>query len=202
MLQGLFLSSFVRATVLACWSAQVRALAAHIFAAMLGLASITQGDPAEDLAARTQRWRAISVSIASAAIGSGASDADARWRAAVLLGIARHESGPFSRDVDIGPCRNAAAHCDHGRSVSIFQIFEKEPDRRAALQADRDEAAREALRRARASMGMCQGELMFGIYAAGSCAGAPVVARELLGGVMAAAYRIDAAVRRAEDPYD
>lgn len=132
----------------------------------------------------------------SARLGSIADDIAAvarhRTEAAMLIGIAWHESG-FHADVDAGDCYHAATtgRCDGGRAVSIYQMQDADPARRELLRTNRREAAREALRRGNASRRACAGnvaEERLAIYAGGVCH--RLSAR-------AAARGLDAAVRKA-----
>ncbi len=176
---------------------------ATIFAAILALAPLDAPrlveEPREEMVARLHD---ISEDVAAVANEDAPSDAVAAERAAMLLGVARHEAGRFERDVDIGPCVSAAGRCDRGRSVSIFQLLERDVEKRALYQRDRRAAAREALRRAGASVRRCRGQgPAWAAYASGRCDRGHQAARELERFVLWARMHLDAAIRRAEDPY-
>lgn len=122
--------------------------------------------------------RLTSVAQDIAAVASTESDA------AALIGIAWHESG-FAADVDAGTCYRGPgweSRCDAGRAVSLWQLQDRSYERREKMRASRRLAAKEALRRAKASTQQCaQNEpaLRFALYASGSCGHGLRTAREL-----------------------
>ncbi len=177
--------------------------AAIVLRAMLALAPLgaprLSPEPADIMLAR---YQTIAADITTAATENTPATWAQLFHASVLLGIARHEAGRFERDVDLGPCLSAPGRCDNGRSVSLFQLLELNPARRAHLQANRLDAAREALRRARSSIGLCRNTPRFSAYASGRCDRGHAAAHELDRFVAWARRHLDDAIRRAEDPYE
>jgi hypothetical protein len=116
--------------------------------------------------------------------------------AAILLGIAYHESG-FAPDVDAGRCyrgRGWERRCDGGRAVSLWQLQEGDAEKREAMRTSRRAAAVEALRRAAGSMKACRGQgPALALYAGGACHRGHRAARELDASIRRALRAIDAA---------
>lgn len=126
-------------------------------------------ETAED---RTFRYTEIAADIVRAV--DSLPLASQKGAAELLVAIAFHESG-FRKDVDLGPCAPAwvkKGGCDHGRSVSMWQLQPWDPP----VEGRREAAAREALRRAFRSMSACRGnaaEERLALYAGSeTCKGA------------------------------
>jgi len=144
-------------------------LSAAILAALLALAPHDRQRPPpgwqETRDAYEARLGSIAGDIAAAAEGS-------RERAVKLIGVAWHESG-FAADVDAGRCANeSAGRCDGGRAVSLWQLQDRDRERREVYRGNRREAAREALRRIERSERACaaNGPMeALAIYAGGTC---------------------------------
>lgn len=110
---------------------------------------------------------------------------DARHSGALALAVADHES-LFAPDVDLGPCyrgpTNAWPRCDHGESVSLWQVRAANAEERDRYQRDRQAALREALRRMRRSLWLCRHlprEERLALYASGDCERGHQAAREI-----------------------
>lgn len=180
--------------------ALVKSFARLILVTMLAMAPLDAQRISQETPAELQaRYEEISMAIASAAWHPDASQA--RYRAAILLGIARHESGLFELDVDTGPCRSAAGDCDGGRSVSIFQLLVRDPKERRWLQHNREAAAARALRIALGSISACP-SAPFARYASGNCEHGLQAAAELRQCVYAAHLHLDQMARLESDPYE
>ena len=197
------------ATTIVARAAAAKALAAHVLAAMLVLAppSAPRHQP-ESEASVMERYRGIADAIALAAVTPRGrevtvGESEGQRRAAVLIGLARHESGPFERDVDVGPCRTAAAACDGGRSVSVWQVMTHTAEQRHSYRTDRYAAADAAMRIALTSEARCRGtdEERYGIYSSGACDRGRKAARELRQYVAHAHAVLAREVARASDPY-
>lgn len=127
----------------------------------------TYPEARETVEERSDRYAAIAWDVATVAIEGARSERGQRRAAAVLLGIAWHESG-FAKDVDLGPCAPARVKkggCDGGRARSLWQI-------QGWTGEGRQDAARVALGLARRSMTACRhlprnGQLS--VYASGTC---------------------------------
>lgn len=144
-------------------------LATYALAALLALAPPAQVRPAAPRWAETEdaiRARYASIAADIAAVSTS------RLDVAALVGVAVHESA-LALDVDRGECeRTHLGRCDGGRAVSIYQLQEADPARRALLRAVRREATTEALRRIRWSWHACQdldSEFRLSAYAGGRC---------------------------------
>lgn len=135
----------------------------------------TYPEAAETTEERQARYADIAWDIATVSVESSATERGQKRTAAVLLGIAWHESG-FAKDVDMGPCapaRLANGGCDSektkygfvGRAKSLWQIRNFEvPDRKSG--------ARIALRLVRRSLTACRRlpqEAQLAAYASGTC---------------------------------
>ena len=106
--------------------------------------------------------------------------------AALLIGIAAHESG-LAPDVDLGPCKRdtpgTKLRCDSGHAACVLQVHVtvlQADGRRTTREGwtleelfqDRQKCFRSGLAAARGSMGMCQKngpEGSLAAYAAGTC---------------------------------
>lgn len=188
-------------------SVAAKALASYVLAAMLSLAPVdaVRATP-ESPESIVHRYRGIALAIATAAVTPrGAETAvalsEGQRRAAVLIGIARHESGPFEKDVDVGPCKGAAAHCDGGRSVGVLQVMAPTKALRDLYQRDRFAMADEAMRRALSSESACRGGEPYAAYSSGSCDRGRVAAAELRRYVAHAQMVLARVIARASDPY-
>jgi len=120
----------------------------------------------ETLEQRVERYQGIAADVAAVA--------RTRVEAAVLLGVAWHESG-FARDVDLGPCYQGPGfkgRCDGGRAVGMWQIQEANREKRDLWRQNRREAAREAWRRILMSRASCAKNVpdeVLALYASGNC---------------------------------
>ena len=145
-------------------------LAAWILAALTNIAPPeryaeipTYPEATETAEERHARYASIAWDVAEVA----ADTRSPKHTAALLLGIAYHESG-FARDVDLGPCAPARLKkggCDGGRAHSLWQIQAHELE-------SRQHAARVALRLAYKSFRACKHlptEERLAAYAAGTC---------------------------------
>jgi hypothetical protein len=105
--------------------------------------------------------------------------------ALLILAVAEHESG-FSIDVDKGPCYRGkdgkSERCDSGHAACEMQVHGGNPDRLAALFADRQECYRTALRELR-RVGCTEfgPDYRFALYAAGDCVKGAKGSAELVG---------------------
>lgn len=179
--------------------AGVRAFARLVLLTMFSLAPLDAPRLGHESAVELRaRYGEISLAIASAAWRPD--PVQARYRAAILLGIARHESGLFELDVDTGPCTTAAAGCDGGRSVSVFQLLVKGAEDRRWFQHHRESAAARALQIALGSISSCP-HAPFARYASGSCEQGLEAAAELQLSVASAHRRIEHVARLDADPY-
>jgi hypothetical protein len=165
--------------------------ASAILAALLALSPHPSAHPLPGWAETEDAHRARLASIAE----DVASVARTPAEAAVLLGVAAHESG-FSADVDAGQCYRGKGHerrCDAGRAVSLWQLQTGDAEARERWRTNRRAAAHEALRRALGSRAVCarRGLPTLALYASGSCEHGHREAREL-----------DAAIRRAQRAID
>jgi hypothetical protein len=139
----------------------------------------TYPEATETASERAQRYEDIAEDISAVVLEDSARAPVQRRAAALLVGIAWHESG-FAKDVDLGPCapdRVKKGGCDSGRAKGLWQIQAYDvPTRR--------DGARLALRLARRSLTACR-ELpvsaRLAAYAGGTCAstGGQVRSREL-----------------------
>ncbi len=183
--------------------AAIRYLSALVFAVMAAMAPTAHDASHEAPEARMARLHDVATAIATVATAPRGAELEvnpavALYRAGILVGIGLHESH-FDHNVDIGPCRSAAAACDGGMSVSVWQLLVKDPAQRSAYQHDRMAAAAEALRIALGSIKTCHGGL--GQYASGGCTTAPDASAELEAYVVRAHRVLAAAKARADDPY-
>jgi hypothetical protein len=122
---------------------------------------------------RTLRYQDIADDIAAVAAEVKGSDNAKKRAAALLFGIAWHESN-FAKDVDLSssaancaPGRIAKRGCDGGRARSLWQIHT-----RFHPFETRREAARIALRLSRSSMRTCRAfpvETQLAVYAGRPC---------------------------------
>lgn len=97
-------------------------------------------------AAQLARYESIATAVWDAC-------GDDRGCASLLVSLAVGESG-LARDADEGPCYRRGGYrkrCDAGAAESVWQVQMR------GMFADRTAAAREAKRRARASLSMCRG---------------------------------------------
>jgi hypothetical protein len=177
-------------------------LASAILSALLALSPVEaphESVPgwAESADQRAARYASIADDVAAAVTDACASSAEAatcqRRAAALLVGLAWHESG-FAPDVDAGDCYRGrdgrGPRCDSGRAVSLWQLQGSADER--ALWRDRRQAARRALRAAGRSLGACRrnaDEERLAAYAGGRCEH-PTARRR--------ARELAAAVQRAE----
>lgn len=131
----------------------------------------TYPEAVETVEERHARYVDISQDIAevvSAEFPDRGPSAARRRAAALLVGIAWHESG-FARDVDVGPCapgRLKKGGCDSGRAKGLWQI-------QAYEVPTRQDGARLALRLAKRSFTACKKlpvQAQLAAYAAGNCA--------------------------------
>ena len=131
----------------------------------------------ETTAERGARYASIAADVATA-VGAACGDrgeACERRAAALLLGLAWHESG-FSPDTESpGGCWRGrdgkGPRCDSGRAATLWQM-QGSAEERALWLGDRVAAAREALRRATRSLGACRKlapEERLAAYASGRC---------------------------------
>ncbi len=179
--------------------AAMKHLAGHVLLAMWAMAPAeTPRLGPEPRAEMEARYQDIARDIAAAAYHP--SPWEARRRASILLAIARHEAGLFERDVDLGPCITAAGHCDHGRSVGLWQLLRTNPDERRYFQTHRDAAAVEALRIALHSVAKCR-KAPFAVYAAGHCDGGQKESGEIEGLMWRAMVHLERAQRQEDNPY-
>jgi hypothetical protein len=143
----------------------------------------------ETTEARRARCASIAADVATA-VGAACGDRGEgceRRAAALLLGLAAHESG-FAPDTEApGGCWRGrdgkGPRCDSGRAATLWQM-QGSAEERALWLGDRVAAAREALRRATRSLGACRRlapEERLAAYAGGRCEGAEALrrAREL-----------------------
>ena len=143
---------------------------AAILAALLALSPRPLPHPLPGWAETDEQHRARLASIAE----DVAAVARTRVEAALLLGVARHESG-YAPDTDQGAtCYRGKGYekrCDGGRAVSLWQLQTGDAEARERYRTNRRAAAREALRRALGSRGACvpQGLPALALYASGSC---------------------------------
>lgn len=160
---------------------------AAILAALLTLSPHPLPHPLPGWAETDEQHRARLASVAD----DIAAVARSRYEAALLLGIADHESG-YAPDTDEGAqCyrgKGFERRRDGGRAVSIFQLQTGDPALREHWRTHRRDAAMSALRRALGSRAACsrRGLPALALYASGSCEHGHRAAREL-----------DADVRRA-----
>jgi hypothetical protein len=169
--------------------------ASTILAALLTLAPRPSAHPLPGWSETLEQHRARMASIAA----DVAAVARTTTEAAILLGLAHHESG-YAPDTDEGAhCYRGPGfkmRCDGGRAVSIWQMQDGDADKREALRTSRRAAATEALRRALGSVHACRGRgPALALYASGSCARGHKAARELDASVRRALRAIDAAGR-------
>lgn len=130
---------------------------------------------------RAARFDDIARDVALTVQEDGGGHGAQRRAAALLVGIAWHESG-FARDVDLGPCdpaRVRAGGCDSGRAKGLWQI-------QAYEVPTRKDGARLALRLARRSLTACRALSVperLAAYAGGTCEslGGRARSRELWG---------------------
>ncbi len=147
--------------------------------------------------ARGARYASIAADVATAATDACGEHGEAcqRRSAAILVGLAWHESG-FAPDVEApGGCYRGrdgkSPRCDSGRAATLWQL-QGSAEERVLWLADRVQAARTALRRAGRSLGACRKlpvEERLAAYAGGRCDGAEALrrARELHAAVTRAA---------------
>lgn len=116
---------------------------------------------------RRARFHEIAFDVSDIAAEDSDHPAVQRRAAALLVGIAWHESG-FALDVDVGPCASARLQvggCDSGRAKGLWQIQGYDvPTRR--------DGARLALRLARRSLSACRKLPVperLAAYAGGTC---------------------------------
>lgn len=147
------------AAVVLSWLVQVSPPALH--------ADIpTYPEAKETAVEREERYREIARDVAEVVFAES-SPGQRRRSAALLVGIAWHESG-FAKDVDLGPCaprRLAIGGCDSGRAKGLWQI-------QAYEVPSRQDGARLALRLARRSLVACRKQaipLQLAAYASGTC---------------------------------
>lgn len=127
----------------------------------------TYPEATETVEERTGRYMEISKDIAEVVMETEKTSAAKRRAAALLTGIAWHESG-FAKDVDIGPCapgRLKKGGCDRGRARGLWQI-------QAYEVPTRKDGARLALKLARRSITACKklpAKAQLAAYAGGTC---------------------------------
>lgn len=143
--------------------------AAAILSALLALSPRPSAHPLPGWTETEDAHRARLVSIAD----DIADVARTRVEAALLVGIAWHESG-LAPDVDAGRCYHGPGYegrCDGDRAASIFQLQTGDAEARERWRTSRHDAAREALRRALGSRSACvpRGLPALALYASGSC---------------------------------
>lgn len=147
------------------------ALAAYALACLLALAPPARrsAPPGWEETEETYRGRLSGIAGDIGAVSTS------RMHVAALVGVGAHESA-FAPDTDAGgECYRVgswASRCDGGRAVSLWQLQDADPERRALFRSDRRAAAREALRRILGSLGACrQNEpaLRLARFASGTC---------------------------------
>ncbi len=157
----------------------------RVLAAMLVLSPPEKHRPPPGWEETTEEARARYGRIAA----DIAAVARTRVEAAMLVGVAWHESG-FSRDVDEGPCfqgKGFKGRCDGGRALGLWQLQATAPE----LRGDRRAQAREALRRLLHSRKACstnEPPEQLAAYSGGTCTGKAA---------RASARGLDAAIRKA-----
>ncbi len=169
-------------------------LAAYALAVILALVPVASHRPPpgwqETLDAREARMRSIADDIAAVS--------QTRTDVAVLVAVAAHESA-MAADVDAGACYRSplpawVGRCDGGRAWTIFQMQSGRREEIATWKGSRREAAREALRRIRMSIGACRHlprEERLAMYASGGCSGeAGKKAARALDGFVVRAMRV------------
>jgi hypothetical protein len=139
----------------------------------------------ETVEERTERYREIATDL-EAVIDEDpdtlafAGPSARQLTAALVLGVAFHESEAFAPDVDLGPCNRGAngKRCDSGRAACLMQVHATFDGRTREgwtleeLSADRRKCFRAGLNGLRSSLGMCRRNReneRLAAYASGSC---------------------------------